>query len=149
MYEVQKAADKFKYIKTRIYREHETTILSCHVKFGKVIRKNDIFYKKYNPENVKTIEIVLSETDGKVTSLVKNEKFLKIVIEEIRNIEVGDKMTSLHGQKVVISRIVDNEDMPTIIEDDVKYTLELLINPHAFPSRMTMGQIKEMSNQKE
>ncbi|RLV94380.1 hypothetical protein JA1_001781 [Spathaspora sp. JA1] len=53
-------------------------------------------------------------------------------------------MTSIHGQKGVISLIVNENEMPYYIEENKKVRLELLINPHAFPSRMTMGQIKEM-----
>jgi hypothetical protein len=57
-------------------------------------------------------------------------------------------MSSRHGQKGVISKIVPNEDMPKYYDEssDTWNNIDLIINPHTFPTRKTMGQLLEMGN---
>jgi DNA-directed RNA polymerase subunit B len=55
-------------------------------------------------------------------------------------VKVGDKLASRFGQKGVVSRLVGFEDMP-YMAGGTRPTI--LVNPHAFPSRMTLGQMLE------
>ena len=127
----------------------ESPVLGGDILIGKTSPPR--FMEEYKEFEVKgpyrrdtSIGVRPSET-GVVDTVVMTQsneggKMYKIRVRDMRIPEIGDKFASRHGQKGVLGILAKNEDLPYTAQG---ISPDVLINPHAFPSRMTVGMFME------
>ncbi|CAZ84730.1 unnamed protein product [Tuber melanosporum] len=106
---------------------------------GEKISAGEVYYKDapmtYKLHDHAYIDKVLVSTSESEQTLIK------VLTRQTRRPELGDKFSSRHGQKGVCGIIARQEDMPF---SDTGIIPDIIMNPHGFPSRMTVGKMIEL-----
>lgn len=99
---------------------------------GPTLRPSRLTFKEPTAGHVHKVLVTSSDTERFV---------VKTVVRDMRRPELGDKFSSRHGQKGVVGLVVRQEDMPF---NDQGICPDMIMNPHGFPSRMTVGKMIEL-----
>ncbi|WCJ30391.1 DNA-directed RNA polymerase D subunit 2b [Euphorbia peplus] len=78
-------------------------------------------------------KVILSSND-------EGKNYAAVCLRQVRSPCLGDKFSSMHGQKGVLGYLESQENFPFTRQGIVP---DIVINPHAFPSRQTPGQLLE------
>ncbi|KAJ0975228.1 hypothetical protein J5N97_017193 [Dioscorea zingiberensis] len=78
-------------------------------------------------------KVVLSSND-------EGKNYAVVTLRQVRSPTIGDKFSSMHGQKGVVGFLESQENFPFTCQGIVP---DIVINPHAFPTRQTPGQLLE------
>ena len=124
--------DKFGVISENVYVKEKDVLVSQFTENDEGIKDTSIAVKKDAGGLVDKVYLFNTNSD--------NQRMVKIRLCTTRTPEVGDKFGSRHGQKGTIGTVMNAEDMPFTKEGIIP---DMIVNPHAFPSRMTIGQFLE------
>jgi DNA-directed RNA polymerase beta subunit len=78
---------------------------------------------------------------GKVVDCHTTTKNVRFFLRSVKSLEVGDKLTGLHGNKGIISLILPDNEMPT--NKVTNKAVDLVLNPASVTSRINLGQLME------
>ncbi|CAL5014605.1 unnamed protein product [Urochloa decumbens] len=112
---------------------------------GASLQTNDIVIGKVS-ESGEDHSIKLKHTEkGMVQKVLlsandEGKNFAVVTLRQVRTPCLGDKFSSMHGQKGVVGFLESQENFPFNYQGIVP---DIVINPHAFPTRQTPGQLLE------
>jgi DNA-directed RNA polymerase subunit beta len=78
---------------------------------------------------------------GVVVDAHTEGKAIRILIRSIKELEVGDKLTGMHGNKGIVSLILEDHEMP--YNKRTGEAADILLNPASVTSRVNLGQLME------
>ncbi|EAR92467.1 DNA-directed RNA polymerase (macronuclear) [Tetrahymena thermophila SB210] len=121
-----------------------TPLLTLEQQRGRdILNNNSVSEYIHNPTTFKGKK--LARIDRVIRSQQDGNVIIKTIVRETRRPEYGDKFSSRHGQKGIIGLIVNQEDMPF---SEKGWVPDLIMNPHGYPSRMTVGKLLELLGSK-
>jgi len=89
----------------------------------------------------KVVELWSHDEDGKVVDAHTTTRQVRFIIRSVKPLEVGDKLTGLHGNKGIVSLILPDTEMP--YKKETGKPVDILLNPASVTSRVNLGQLME------
>jgi DNA-directed RNA polymerase subunit beta len=86
-------------------------------------------------------EMWTHEESGVVVDAHTEGKDIRILVRSVKPLEVGDKLTGLHGNKGIVSLILNDDEMP--YNKETGKPVDILLNPASVTSRVNLGQLME------
>ena len=122
-----------------------TKVEDGDVLIGKVARLPDQF-NDHGEEMFQDRSIVMSKIGKGTVHKVQfdrrdGKKIVWVTVRAVRRPVVGDKFASFAAQKGTIGCVIAQEDMPYCMTSGI--VPDVVMNPHAIPSRMTIGMLVE------
>ena len=162
VYQAEEFRDKQKATTTSFYSPFEENDITpkSEYNYGKIdkfgvinenvyVNDNDVLISQFteNEEGLNDSSLTVKKGGGGLVDKVylfntnsDNQRLAKIRLVTTRIPETGDKFGSRYGQKGTIGTVMNAIDMPYSSSGVVP---DMIVNPHAFPSRMTIGQFIE------
>jgi len=81
------------------------------------------------------------EENGEVVDAHTASRQVRFIIRSVKHLEVGDKLTGLHGNKGIVSLILEDHEMPYLKGEGKP--VDILLNPASVTSRVNLGQLME------
>jgi DNA-directed RNA polymerase subunit beta len=81
------------------------------------------------------------DENGTVVDAHTDSKSVRFLIRSVKPLEVGDKLTGLHGNKGIVSLVMDDHEMP--YSEATGKPMDILLNPASVTSRVNLGQLME------
>jgi DNA-directed RNA polymerase beta subunit len=137
-------AGSYEYLDEEGFIQKDVYVNGGDAIIGKMIPIKGMFHGDYQVFKDASTTLRMNE-EGYVDKVVTDVNadgfnFCKVKMRSMREPEIGDKFASRNGQKGTVGMTYLEEDMP-YTADGMKP--DIIMNPHAIPSRMTMGQLME------
>jgi DNA-directed RNA polymerase II subunit RPB2 len=123
--------DERGFIRVGEYIDEETVIAGRYILSGSQFKDSSVTPQVWTRGRVDDVVVIVG---------ANGLRTVKIRVVQDRSPEIGDKFTNRHGQKGTIGMLIRSDDLPRTADGIVP---DLIMNPHAIPSRMTIAQIME------
>jgi DNA-directed RNA polymerase subunit beta len=131
------------FVKSKILELSIDEVIALKVDDKKIQSELDIYIDRYQSQ----AQVLFALKNEQIARLRKGDelpsgviKMVRVYVAMKRTISVGDKVAGRHGNKGVISRVVNREDMPYMADGR---SVDIVLNPLGVPGRMNVGQLLE------
>ncbi len=110
--------------------------------FGEKARDvRDTSHRVGRSEGGKVVAVRIFDRDSGYELKAGVLKQIEIFIAQTRKIQVGDKLAGRYGNKGVVARVLNEEDMPFMADGT---PVDMILNPMGVASRMNLAQLFEV-----